>query len=145
MLLKDERSPLAGYDLHVSAGLGRVREVPFGAIFRGQLPDRLTPGFCKPPERKVPETVKVPLGENRIYLHIARQALDTHDAFCANALSENGGVRLNGRDPDFSRGLLPLSPQSVVVFLNQGLARRFDCICLFRFRNPVPTFAPRPA
>jgi hypothetical protein len=36
----------------------------------------------------VPETVKVPLGEDRIYLHIARQALDTHDAFCANALSE---------------------------------------------------------
>ena len=75
----------------------------------------------------MPETVKVPLGEDRIYLHIARQALDTHDAFCANALSENGRVRLNGRDPDFSRGLLPLSPQSVVVFLNQDLARRFDC------------------
>src|ERR1700704_4378275 len=49
MLLNDGLSPLAGYDLHVSAGLGRVREVPFGAIFRGQLPDHLTPrGFQAP-------------------------------------------------------------------------------------------------
>jgi len=49
MLLNDERSPLAGYDLHVSARLGRVREVPFGAIFRGQLPDHLTPGVLQAP------------------------------------------------------------------------------------------------
>jgi hypothetical protein len=32
--------------------------------------------------------------------------LDTYDALGANALSENGRVRLNGRGPDFLRGLL---------------------------------------
>ena len=67
------------------------------------------------------DAVKVPLVEDRFYLDIACHVLDSH-ALCANAFSENRSVHFNGRDPDFSRGLLPLSPQSVVVLLNQGFA-----------------------
>src|ERR1700704_3836000 len=113
---------------------GRVREVPFSAIFRGQLPDHLTTlGFVGPGTESA-DAVKVPLVEDRCVTSMSLATpVDTHDALCANALSE--GVRFNGRDPDFSRGLLPLSPQSFVVLLNQGLARRFDCFAAYASRR----------
>ena len=87
------------------------------------------PGFSNPRNGKCPTPLKFRSSKTGVTSISLATPLDTLDAFCANAVAENRGVRLNGR-PDFSRGLLPLSPQSIVVLLNQGLARRFDCFGL---------------
>ena len=89
-----------------------------------------SPGFSNPRNGKCPTPLKFRSSKTGVTSISLATPLDTLDAFCANAVSENRGVRLNGRHPDFSRGLLPLSPQSVVVLLNQGLARRFNCFGL---------------